>query len=99
MVAMDVEADLAELRKPIAPAPVSAADLEQLFTTSKLLQAAGVNFEPEGNGIWTLTYRSQVYRITFEPNVFDEQPSLRFMTFGEPLFEGLLQPVLAQQSP
>ncbi|XHX79072.1 MAG: hypothetical protein RBJ76_03830 [Stenomitos frigidus ULC029] len=86
MVVMDVEADLAELRKPIAPAPVSAEDLEQLFTASKLLKAAGANFEPEGNGIWTLTYRSQTYRITFSPTVFDEQPSLRFMTFGEPLF-------------
>ncbi|MBD2038586.1 DEAD/DEAH box helicase family protein [Leptolyngbya sp. FACHB-321] len=90
MVAMDVESDLAELRKPIAPAPVSAEDLEQLFTTTKLLQAVGATFEQEGNGIWKLTHRSQVYRITFSPAVFDEQPSLRFMTFGEPLFESLL---------
>jgi len=91
MVVMDVEADLAELRKPIAPAPVSAEDLEQLFTTSKLLKAAGATFEQEGNGIWTLTYRSQSYRITFSPTVFDEHPSLRFMSFGELLFEGLYQ--------
>jgi len=98
MVAMDVEADLAELRQPIAPAPVSAADLEQLFTSSKLLKAVGANFEQEGNGIWKLTYGSQAYRITFSPTVFDEHPSLRFMTFGELLFERLLQSVLAQQS-
>jgi len=91
MVAMDVEADLAELRKPIAPSPISIAELERLFTTSKLLKADGANFEPEGHGIWTLTYRSQRYRITFEPTVFDEHPSLRLMTFGEPLFEGLLR--------
>ena len=96
MVAMDVEADLAELQKPIAPAPVSAEDLEQLFTTSKLLGACGAKFESEGNGIWRLTYRSQAYRITFSPAVFDEHPSLRFMSFGEPLFEGLLQTVLAK---
>ena len=96
MVAMDVEADLAELGKPITRAPFSEEDLEQLFTTSKLLKAAGANFEQESNGIWTLTYRSQSYRITFSPTVFDEHPSLRFMTFGEPLFEGLLQTVLAK---
>jgi hypothetical protein len=98
MVAMDVEADLTELRKSIAPSPFSAEDLEQLFTTSKLLKAAGANFEQEGNGIWTLTYQSQAYQVTFNPTVFDEHSSLRFMTFGEPLFEALLQAVL-QQSP
>ncbi|MBC7971263.1 MAG: hypothetical protein H7Z11_14280 [Verrucomicrobia bacterium] len=99
MVAMDVEADLAELRQPIAPPPFSTEDIEQLFTTSALLKACGATFEPEGNGVWSLMYRSQTYRITFSSTVFDEHPSLRFMTFGEPLFEALLQAVLVQQSP
>jgi len=98
MVAMDVEADLAELQQPIAPAPVFAEDIEKLFITSALLKACGATFEPEGNGIWSLMYRSQAYRVTFTPTVFDEHPSLRLMTFGEPLFEGLLQTVLAQQA-
>jgi hypothetical protein len=96
MVAMDVEADLAELRQPIAPSPFSAADIEQLFTTSALLKACGATFELEGNGVWMIMYRSQTYRITFNPTIFDEHPSLRLMTFGEPLFEALLQTVLAQ---
>ncbi|XHX78562.1 MAG: helicase-related protein [Stenomitos frigidus ULC029] len=97
MVAMDVEADLAELRQPIAPAPFSVADIEQLFTTSALLKACEATFELEGNGVWMLKYRSQAYRITFEPVVFDEHPSLRLMTFGEPIFEDLLQIVLSMK--
>jgi len=95
MVAMDVEADLAELRQAIAPSPVSAEDLEQLFTTSKLLQANGANFEKEDDSIWKLIYKSQAYLVTFRPAVFDEHPSLRLMTFGDPLFESLLSAILA----
>ncbi|MBD2068669.1 helicase, partial [Leptolyngbya sp. FACHB-671] len=99
MVAMDVEADLAELRKPIAPAPILMEDVEQLFTTSTLLKAYGANFEKKSNSIWKLTYRSESYQVTFNPIVFDGHPSLRLMTFGEPLFEDLLQAVTAEQSP
>ena len=95
MVAMDVEADLAELRQAIAPSPVSAEDIEQMFTTSKLLQANGANFEKEDGRIWKLIYKSQAYLVTFRPTVFDEHPSLRLMTFGDPLFESLLSAVLA----
>jgi len=95
MVAMDVEADLAELRQVIAPSPVSAEDIEQLFTTSKLLQANGANFEKEDDSIWKLIYKSQAYLVTFRPTVFDEHPSLRLMTFGDPLFESLLSAILA----
>lgn len=91
MVAMDVEADLAELRKAIAPTPISVEALEQLFTNSKLLKAYGANFEKEGNNIWNLTYQTKAYRVTFNPAIFDEQPSLRLMSFGDPLFETLLR--------
>jgi SNF2 family DNA or RNA helicase len=91
MVAMDVEADLAELRKAIAPAPITPPELEQLFTTSKLLKAAGAFFEAEGNGVWRLTYQFKIHRVTFLPEVYEEQPSLRLMNFGDRLFENLLQ--------
>lgn len=91
MVAMDVEADLVELRKAIAPLPITPPQLEQLLTTSKLLEAAGAFFESEGNGVWRLTYRSQIHRVTFLPEVYEEQPSLRLMNFGDHLFEELVQ--------
>lgn len=91
MVAMDVEADLAELRKAIAPSPVTSPELEQLLTTSKLLKAAGAFFEAEGNGVWRLSYQSKIHRVTFLPEVYEEQPSLRLMNFGDRLFESLIQ--------
>ncbi|WNZ47366.1 helicase-related protein [Leptolyngbya boryana CZ1] len=98
MVAMDVEADLAEIRKPIATAPISMEDLEQLFTTSNLLKACRASFEKESSSVWRLSYRSQIYRVTFKPVIFDEHPSLRLMTFGEPLFEDLLHAVAIKPS-
>ena len=42
MVAIDVEADLAEIRKPIALTPFTLDQIEQLFTTSTLLKSKGV---------------------------------------------------------
>ena len=63
--------------------------------TSKLLQANGANFEKEDGRIWKLIYKLQAYLVTFRPAVFDEHPSLRLMTFGDPLFESLLSAVLA----
>lgn len=38
MVAIDVEADLTEIRKPIPLTPFTAEQIEQLFTTSALLK-------------------------------------------------------------
>ena len=32
MVKMDVEADLKEIRKPLPPAPITAAEIQSLFT-------------------------------------------------------------------
>ena len=92
MVAMDVAADLEEISKPIPPAPVTPEAIEQLFTTSTLLRACGATFQQSGH--WQLTYKGQKYSVTFHPHVFDEMPSLRFMTFGDPLFESLLESAL-----
>ncbi len=100
MVAMDVEADLEDIRKPISPAPVTPEMIEQLFTTSTILRSCGALFErqsdhPKGGGeanrSWQLTYKGRNVSVTFYPEVFDEMPSLRLMSFGEPLFEELLE--------
>ncbi len=45
MVAIDVEADLAEIRKAIPPTPFTSEQIEQLFTTSALLKSKGAIFE------------------------------------------------------
>lgn len=90
MVAMDVEADLAELRKPIPRTPVEAIVIEELLTTSKLLRNMEVLFEKVDERIWKLTYQHKTYSVTFHPCVFDELPSLRLMSFGDPIFDALI---------
>ncbi|MCC2691616.1 helicase-related protein [Nodularia sp. LEGE 04288] len=93
MVAMDLDADLAEIQKPMTPSPFTPEIIEQLFTSSAILTARGVQFESRSERTWQLIYQGQNYTVTFYPDVFDEMPSLRLMNFGEPLFEKLLQVV------
>ncbi len=95
MVAMDVEADLEEIRQPIPLTDILPENIEQMFATSSRLKSCGVKFEEAGNNIWQLTYKQQTYRVTFSPAVFNEMPSLRLMSFGEPLFEELLKAYIA----
>jgi hypothetical protein len=105
MVAMDVESDLEDIRKPISPTPVTPETIEQLFTTSTILKSCGALFESksdrkkgggEANRTWQLTYNGRNVSVTFYPEVFDEMPSLRLMSFGEPLFEELLENVITK---
>jgi ERCC4-related helicase len=93
MVAMDVEADLEDIRKPVAPAPVTPETIEQLFTTSAILKSCGALFESKSSRTWQLIYKGRNVNVTFYPEVFNEMPSLRLMSFGEPLFEELLKSV------
>ncbi|MBC1225181.1 DEAD/DEAH box helicase family protein [Nostoc sp. UCD121] len=90
MVAMDLDADLAEIQKPIPSTPFTSEAIEQLFTDSAILKASGVQFERKSERTWQLNYKGQNYTVTFYPNIFDEMPSLRLMNFGDPLFEELL---------
>ncbi|MBD1926770.1 hypothetical protein H6F74_11005 [Trichocoleus sp. FACHB-90] len=90
MVVMDVEADLEDIRKSIPSTPVTPEMIEQLFTASAILRSCGALFESKSDRTWQLTYKGQNYGVTFFPEVFDEMPSLRLMSFGEPLFEELL---------
>lgn len=88
---MDVEADLAEIHQPLPPTPITRETIEQLFTTSALLKACGVVFKPTENYTYQLTYQGQNYAVTFKPEVFAQVPSTRLMSFGDPLFESLVQ--------
>lgn len=90
LIAMDVEADIAEIQKPIPESPFSSEAIEQLFTNSLLLKNKGVEFNKESGRVWQLIYQQSIYRVTFYPDVFDEFPSLRLMSFGDPLFEQIL---------
>lgn len=93
MVAMDLDADLAEIQKPIPSTPFKPEAIEQLFTDSAILKASGVQFERRSERTWQLNYKAQNYTVTFYPSVFDEMPSLRLMNFGDPLFEKMLQTI------
>ncbi|MFB2879476.1 helicase-related protein [Floridanema aerugineum] len=90
MVAMDVVADLAEICTSIPASPILPEAIEQLFTTSTLLNACGVKFEQAEERTWQLFYQGRNYSVTFYPEVFDEMSSVRLMSFGDPLFEDLL---------
>lgn len=94
MVVMDVEADLTAIREPIPPTPTTPEAIEHLFTTSALAKAVGAVFERQSSNTLKLMYRQQTYAVTFYPDRFDEFPSLRLMSFGEPLFEELLQHII-----
>lgn len=69
MVAMDVEADLEEIRQAIPPAPLTVEEVEQLLTTSVLLKSSGTVFEPASKHTWQLTFRGKNYAVTFYPEV------------------------------
>ncbi len=90
MTAMDVQADLIEIRKPLASSPIALEQIELLFTDSHILRAENVFFESQGDHIWELTYKDKTYPVTFYPDIFNEKSSLRLMNFGDPLFEQLL---------
>jgi len=40
-----------------------------------------------------LNYKSGNYYITFYPDIFEENPSLQLMSFGNPLFEEMLSAI------
>lgn len=90
MVAINVESDLAYVRQPITPSPITLQQTEQLLTTSEILKSKGVEFSNQGDRIWQMRQGENTYQVTFYPDVFDEIPSLRLMSYGEPLFENLL---------
>jgi SNF2 family DNA or RNA helicase len=90
MVAMNVESDLMEVRKSLAPSPLTSQEIEQLFTNSQILKNRGVELISKAEGIWELNYQQKTYQITFYPDIFEQFPSLRLMSYGEPLWEKII---------
>ena len=86
MVAMDVEADLEDNCKPIPSMPVTPKMI-QLFTTSAILRSCGALLKSKSNRTWQFTYKGRNYGVTFNPEVFDEMPSLRLMSFEKSLLD------------
>jgi SNF2 family DNA or RNA helicase len=91
MVQMNVDADLLEIQKPIPAAPIHSSQIEALFTQSSRLSAKRITFTAIAPDIWELKTQDRTYKVTFSPRLFDKQPSLRLMAWGDPLFELLLR--------
>jgi hypothetical protein len=94
MVKMDVAADLKEIQQLLPAAPVMPSDLEARFTRSPLLGSKGIVFSPTEPGVYELKWMNQIYLVTFDPLIFEDRPSLRLMTWGDPLFQALLSTAL-----
>lgn len=94
MVAMDVEADLQEIRQQWASTPVKPEEVEKWCTQSRILGKKGIEFVERGDRIWQMRVGERSYEVTFYPEVYEESNHLRLMGYGEPLFELLLEIVL-----
>jgi len=90
MVSIDVDSDLQEVREKIAPSPITPQEIEALFTTSNTLREAGYLFQDLGEKKWLVTDQGKVYQVTFYPDIYDEFPQGRLMSFGDKLFEKML---------
>ncbi|MGL5195847.1 MAG: hypothetical protein ACRC8Y_19860, partial [Chroococcales cyanobacterium] len=51
-------------------------------------------FQPVSEGIFQMRHQSQSYLVTFSPQLYEENPFLYFLTFGNPLFKNLLDQVV-----
>lgn len=90
IVAMNVDADLQLVTQKIPPNPLPPEKIEQIFTQSRWLQSQGIIFEAQENKIWLLKWQKSTYHVTFYPDVYEEYPSVKLMSLGEPLVEKLL---------
>jgi hypothetical protein len=91
MVEMDIQADLEMIQQPIAQSPVTPDSIETLFTQSLILRSGNIHFTRIEDNLWQINIQGQDYSITFSPDKFEENPSLRLMLFGDPLFHDVLE--------
>jgi ERCC4-related helicase len=94
LVAMDVAADLAEISQPFSPTPITLTQIEELFTTSTILQSHQINFESVGEKIWNLSIDQKKYKVTFDPAI-SEARGIKLIIYGEPLFNRFLNMVIS----
>ncbi|MBE9221377.1 DEAD/DEAH box helicase family protein [Cyanobacterium stanieri LEGE 03274] len=90
IVSMNVSADLELLRQNIAPNPLPPQQVEKIFTQSSWLKSQGIIFENKGDLTWQINWHDNIYHVTFYPEVYEEYPSLKLMSLGEPLIEKFL---------
>ncbi|WP_390622278.1 hypothetical protein [Euhalothece natronophila] len=67
------------------------------MTTSQVLASQGVEWIDRGDKTWQVKDSNNTYQVTFYPEVFAEDSSLRFMNFGDPLFEEFLTRIIVRK--
>lgn len=75
------------------PIPVTPDQIESFFIGSQIL---GHRFRrhPEIPGSYRVRWEGEDHEVTFQADIADEYPdTLRLLTFGDPLFDGLLNQV------
>ena len=78
------------MRQSLLQTLIATAEIRELFTRSHLLKDRGVEFSEAETGVWELKYGGTAYQVTFDPTLFEEEPSLRLMSLGAPLFDKLV---------
>ena len=92
-VSLKITSDLQEIRQPLPPTSLFPETIENLFVNSLILKQIGATFKKSANRSWHLNYKSCNYAVTFYPEIFEENPSLQLMSFGNPLFEEMLSAI------
>jgi ERCC4-related helicase len=95
MVQLDVEADLEEIRRPLTPSPIKSSDIEQFLATSQLLKQAEINCKTQSPDCLCIEMRGQIFNCTTSPAIFEEQPSLRLLTPGEPVLNAIIEQLVS----
>ena len=82
----DVQADLELINKAFAKTSLNWQVLEGWMTQ---LNSEEIGFQDCGGSVWLLRFHDKHYRVTFNPQTYDECPSLQLLSIGNPLFEQL----------
>jgi len=76
---------------PLPGASVTAQDIEAIFTGSVFLRESVGMRQLEGK-LHELRWNRELVTVTFDPDTYDTHAgSVRYLTYGEPLFEELLR--------
>ena len=77
----------------------SPSELEKMLTGSETLKACWER-HPAIHDAWYLRWQGKRFEVTFYREIFDRDPELlRFLSYGEPLLQSLLQGITALKNP
>jgi hypothetical protein len=96
MLQIDVDADIASLSHPQPPSLIDQAEMERWLTTSPTLRQEGIQWQKETEGQWQLIKNPSSLTsetVTFDTQRFEENPDLRLLAIGNPVFEEMIEKI------